>query len=228
MILGTISFDFDYLPLLIVVAIGWATPMLMNMFNLKRAPTVVAEMIAGYLIGHFLFDLSATSTEQVLEFAALSGFILLMFQSGLEIDVKKIRFNLPSKTDKASSWLKNPLIAGIIIFLVTLFLSFVAALLLSSMVDIKNTWYFALIMVTTSVGIILPVLKNSGETDTLYGQMLITGSAIADILSILLFTFTAFILRHGFQWNIFLVLLLFVAFYLFYYLAVRIHRNTLF
>ncbi len=228
MIVGTISFDFNYLPLLIVMAIGWATPMLMNILNLKRAPAVVVEMIAGYVIGHFLFDLSDTSSEQVLNFAALSGFILLMFQSGLEIDVKKIRFNLPSKADKASSWLKNPLTAGIIIFMVTLLLSFIAALLISNMINIKNTWYFALIMVTTSVGIILPVLKNSGETDTLYGQMLITGSAIADILSILLFTFTAFILRHGFEWNIFLVLLLFVAFYLFYYLGVRIKRNTIF
>lgn len=228
MVIGTISFDFDYLPLLIVVAIGWATPMVMNILNLKRAPTVVVEMIAGYLIGNFLFDLSATSGEHVLNFAALSGFILLMFQSGLEIDVKKIRFNLPSKNDRFQAWMKNPLIAGLIIFILTLVLSFFAALLLSQVIDINNTWYFALIMVTTSVGIILPVLKNSGETDTLYGQMLITGSAIADILSILLFTFTAFILRHGFQWNIFLVLLLFVAFYLFYYLGVRINRNTIF
>lgn len=228
MIIGTISFDFNYLPLLIVVAIGWATPMLMNILNLKRAPTVVVEMIAGYLIGHFLFDLSGESGEEVLNFAALSGFVLLMFQSGLEIDVKKIRFNLPSRKNKMTSWLKNPLISGLVIFMFTLLLSFLAALLLSNMVNIKNTWYFALIMVTTSVGIILPVLKNSGETDTLYGQMMITGSAIADILSILLFTFTAFILRHGFQWNIFLVLLLFVAFYLFYYLGVRINRNTIF
>ena len=30
-------------------------------------------------------------------------------------------------------------------------------------VETKNIWYFSLIMVTTSVGIIVPVLKNNGE-----------------------------------------------------------------
>jgi len=228
MVAGTISFDFDYLPLLIVVAIGWATPMLMHLLNLKRAPTVVVEIIAGYIIGHFLFDLSASSTEHALNFAALSGFLLLMFQSGLEIDVKKIHFNLPRRRDSFATALQNPLVSGSVIFLLTLLLSFLSTLLLGLVIPIKNTWYFALIMITTSVGIILPILKNSGEIDTLYGQVLITGSAIADILSILLFTFSAFIIRHGFQWKIFLVLLLFVLLYLFYYLGSHINKQTIF
>lgn len=228
MITGAISFDFDFLPLLIVVGIGWAVPMIMNALNMKRAPTVVAEIIAGYLIGSFLLGTTDSSSDQVLRFLALAGFILLMFQSGLEIDVKKIRFNLPRRHDSFATAIQNPLISGLIIFMLTLLLSFVSTLLLGLVIPIKNSWYFALIMITTSVGIILPVLKNSGETDTLYGQVLITGSAIADILSILLFTFSAFIIRHGFQWKIFLVLLLFVLLYLFYYLGSHIHRNTIF
>ena len=49
-------------------------------------------------------------------------------------------------------------------------------------------------MVTTSVSIVFPVLKNRGESLTSYGQTLIVSAAVADILSIILFTFTAFII----------------------------------
>ncbi|MCF8338919.1 MAG: cation:proton antiporter [Bacteroidales bacterium] len=224
--IGNISFDVNFIPLMVVVSIAWAIPMLMNILGLKKIPTVIVEILAGYFIGRFFLPFLGVEGIKNLEFLALSGFLFLMFESGLEININKIVFSFSKKSEGKKNLLENPLIAGLVIFASTLLLSFISAWGLNQLLPIKNIWYFSLILVTTSVGIILPVLKNRGETETKFGQMLVTGAAVADILSIILFTFTAFILRHGFQPEILLILAIFLAFYTFYYIGVKIHRKT--
>jgi len=117
---------------------------------------------------------------------------------------------------------------AIIYFILCLLISFIGSAGLDSLFESGNTWYFALILVTTSVGIILPVLKNRGETSGSYGQMIITSAAISDIFSIILFTFTAYVLKNGFRGEIFLILLLFALFYLMYAVGNRYRHLRLF
>jgi Trk K+ transport system NAD-binding subunit len=81
-------------------------------------------------------------------------------------------------------------------------------------------------MVTTSVGIILPVLKSRGEVSGAYGQMMIIIAAVADIASIILFTFTAYILKNGFRFEITYILLLFAFFYILYRLGNRVKDSS--
>lgn len=215
----SIPFDFDFLPLLIVVAIAWVIPIIMNLLRLRRIPTVVVEIIVGYFVGDYVIGYSTPDSMRVLEFLALSGFLFLMFLSGLEIDVDRIFTSVSLKKTSFSKIIRNPLWVGVAIFISTLLLSYVAAYALSGVVDITNIGYFALIMVTTSVGIVMPVLKNSGEVNTRFGQMIISAAAIADILSIILFTISAFIIENGFKLEIFWILLLIIAFYVFYHIG---------
>jgi Kef-type K+ transport system membrane component KefB len=147
-----------------------------------------------------------------------------MFLSGLEIDMDRVTGSVRVKRMKLSRIRYNPLALAIIYFIFTIVLSYAGAQALSYMVDIENRWYFALIMVTTSVGIILPVLKNRGEITGAFGQMLVIAAAVADILSIILFTFTAFILKNGFRIEILFILFLFGFFYLAYWLGNRFRR----
>lgn len=212
----SISFDVNYLPLLILIAAAWFVPMLMSVLRTKRIPSVIAEIIAGYIIGHFIFNHVDQEQLKLLDAFALSGFMFLMFLSGLEIDVTEIVASLPKKKITLSRFLSNPFLVGIAFFISSLVLSYGFALGLSHFYPINNVWYFSLIMVTTSVGIILPVLKNRGETNTRFGQMLMAAAAIADIFSIVLFSFTAYIIRNGFQPQLLLILGLFIVFYLFY------------
>lgn len=220
----SISFDFDYFPLLVIAAIAWLVPMVMTLFRGSRIPTVIIEIIAGYFIGRYLLEDYSAESLRVVEFLALTGFMFLMFLSGLEIDVDQIISSFPRKKITYSVFLKNPLLVGVFIFSITLALSYLSAVFLSSIVTIQNIWYFALIMVTTSVGIILPVLKNRGEIHTRYGQMLMLAAAVADILSILLFTVTAFIIKEGIQYDLLYILLLALIFILFYFSG-KVLRN---
>ncbi len=218
-----IAFDFEYFPLLIVVGVAWAVPMLMTALRLQKLPTVIMEIIAGYLIGHFIIGFASDESIRILDFLALTGFIFLMFLSGLEIDVDQIIFSLPRRRLTWQRFQRNPFLVGITYFLITLFLSFLGTLVLSTLIDINNVWYFSIIMVTTSVGIIFPVLKNRGETSTNYGQMMILAAAIADIVSIILFSFSSFIIRNGFQPEVLYIVGIFFIFYLAYYIGKKLN-----
>ena len=220
-----ISFDFEYLPLLIVVAIAWFVPMLLSVLRLQRIPAVIVEIVVGFLIGRYLLMNVGSGSMEILEFLALTGFIFLMFLSGLEIDTDQILASFPRRKLSIPRFLKNPLLVGLVFFILTLGLSYGGAATLSTLVDIPNIWYFSLIMVTTSVGIIFPVLKSRGETLGHFGQMLIMAAAVADILSILLFTFTAFIISKGFQPELLLVFALFLLVYVFYVLGRRLEAT---
>ncbi|MDZ7741785.1 MAG: monovalent cation:proton antiporter family protein [Bacteroidota bacterium] len=224
----TISFDFDYYPLLIVAALAWLIPMAMSLIKATKVPTVIVEILAGYFIGSYLLEGIPVESMQIVDFLALTGFMFLMFLSGLEIDVDQIINSFPRKRITYAGFLRNPFLVGIFVFGVTLLLSEIGSGLLSRVVDIRNVWYFALIMVTTSVGIILPVLKNRGEINTRYGQMLILAAAIADIMSILLFTITAFVIKEGFQFELLYILFLAVIFILFYVAGKQLNRISLF
>ncbi|MCF8304066.1 MAG: cation:proton antiporter [Bacteroidales bacterium] len=212
----TISFHFDYLPLLIVAGIAWLVPVLMSLVRLDKAPTIIVEIIAGYFVGKALLGDFPAESLQPLEFLALSGFMFLMFMSGLEIDIDQIKASLPRKRIKTSTLIENPLLVGLLIFISTLLLSFIGSYILSGFFVIRNVWYFSLIMVTSSVGIILPILKERGETRLKMGQMIILAAAVADILSIILFIFSAYIIRNGFDFELLLILILFVAFFVAY------------
>ena len=217
-----ISFHFDYFPLLVVAAIAWGTPILLTLFKLKKIPSVIVEIILGYFIGKFVLGSIDHESFRILEFFALTGFIFLMFLGGLEIDVDQIMASLPRKRLTYVRFIKNPLLVGIVFFFLSIILAFVGTLLLANLIDIPHVWYFSLIMVTTSVGIVLPVLKDRGEIKNRYGQMIIIAAAIADILSIILFTFTAFIIKNGFQPELLYILGLFIIFFVFYLLGNKV------
>lgn len=221
-----ISFDFEYYPLLIVVFIAVMIPLLLSALRIQRIPSVIIEIIAGYMVGKFLLNGFPDHHLQTLDFLALSGFMFLMFLSGLEIDVDQIRQSLPKKKLTGRVIQENPLLIGISIFIIALILSYGFAHLLNTIIHIQNKWYFALIMVTTSVGIILPVLKSQNEQSTRFGQMVITAAAIADIFSIVLFSFTAFILKQGFQPELLLIFAIFFVFYVMYFLGMRLTGKT--
>jgi len=223
-----ISFDFNYLPILIVVATAWFIPIVLSLLKFDKLPTVIAEIIAGFIVGKIIIVNFNTVSLSSLEPLALSGFIFLLFLGGLGIDTDQIAAALPRRKLSFSAYLKNPLLVGITFYFISLFLSYLGTLLLSRYIEINNLWYFALIMVTTSVGIILPILKNRSENNTRFGQMVITAAAIADIFSIVLFSVTAFVLKNGFKFELLYIIGLIAVFYIFYRIGLRIIQKPLF
>jgi len=224
MVFLVISFDFDFYPLLIIALIAWAIPLLMSLFRITKIPTVIVEILAGYFIGKWMLGMFPSDSAIFLDYLALTGFIFLMFLGGLEINMDQVIASFPRQKITYTKYLKNPLLVGMVYFMITILISYGSAWALSFFVEIRNVWYFSLIMVTTSVGIILPVLKSRAEINTHFGQMIILAAAIADIFSIILFTITAFILKNGLKLELAYILLLLVLFYLLYSIGKRFRK----
>ena len=212
----SISFQYDFYPFFVVAAIAFAAPILRSLFRLNKIPIVIIEIILGFLAGKFLFGNLSEDSFLILDFFALFGFLFLMFLSGLEIDVDQIIASFPRRKLTWVRFLKNPLLVGITQFILAVLFSYLVSLLLAQIIEIPSIWYFSLILITTSVAIVLPVLKGRGETGSRFGQMIIMAAAVADILSIILFTFTAHILKNGFHFKLIYILVLFVLFFIFY------------
>ncbi|MBL7138182.1 MAG: cation:proton antiporter [Bacteroidales bacterium] len=135
----------------------------MSLLRLRRIPTVIMEIVIGFLIGKFLFSYFTPESTEILDFLAFTGFMFLMFLSGLEIDVDQIVASFPRRRITLTRFQSNPLLVGLTIFIITVTLSYGGSLILSKYIAMESTFYFALIMITTSVGIIIPVLKERGD-----------------------------------------------------------------
>ena len=52
----SISLQFDYLPLLVVVGLAWLIPMALSVLKIKRVPSVIVEIFLGYFVASHLLQ----------------------------------------------------------------------------------------------------------------------------------------------------------------------------
>src|SRR3569832_973166 len=78
-----------YTYLLSVVSIGLLAPLARGFFPRFRLPAVVLELVLGIVIGPS--GLGWAEPDLPVSILALIGLALLLFLSGLEIDVKRLR-----------------------------------------------------------------------------------------------------------------------------------------
>src|SRR6516165_12330776 len=75
--------------LLIVVAAGLAAPLALGFFPRFRLPAIVLEIVLGIIIGPS--GLGWVKPDLPVSLLALVGLAFLLFLSGLEIDVERLR-----------------------------------------------------------------------------------------------------------------------------------------
>jgi CPA2 family monovalent cation:H+ antiporter-2 len=209
-----------FAPLLLVVFLAFIVPLVLSRFRKLRLPIVVGEILAGIIVGRSGFGW-VEHHDPVLGLLSDFGFVFLMFLSGIEIDFSSFRLSRSMKTEgKAMVWKPVPL--GVINFGMTLLLSLIIGFALFRYDLVRNPWIMALILSTTSLGVVMPVLKERGLSRGLFGQTLLISALIADFATMLLITVVVAILSTGLTFDILLIGILFLAFFLIY------HFGTLF
>jgi Kef-type K+ transport system membrane component KefB/Trk K+ transport system NAD-binding subunit len=204
----------SFIPLLLVVFLAFIVPILLSRFKRLRVPIVVGEILAGILIGPSIFGWVQPHIP-VLDLLAEFGFVFLMFLSGMEIDFSNLRIQRATQQQKAKNRQFSPLMIGGLSFLLTLILSSIVGYGLFTFGYVNDIWMSALILSTTSLGIVVPVLKERGLSTGRYGQTLLVAALIADFATMLLITVDVAVLSHGLTFDILLIGVLFVAFFLF-------------
>jgi Kef-type K+ transport system membrane component KefB len=204
----------SFVPLLLVSGLAFAVPLLVSRLRRFPIPIVVGEILLGIVIGRSGFDL--VRYDSWLQFLAEFGFAYLMFLSGLEVDIDLLRpthnHDVNGKTKVAIESNRSPLKLAFVTFALTLALAFGVALALTSSGLIKQPWLMALVLSTTSLGLVVPTLKERGLSGAPFGQAILVAALVADFVTMFLITVVAGWLSSGPTLKLFLGLLLLGAF----------------
>jgi trk system potassium uptake protein TrkA len=164
-------------PLLLVVALGFVVPFVLTQFKKLRLPVVVGEIAVGILIGRSGMNL-IPEEDPILTLLSEFGLVFLMFISGLEIDFSNLGLSSLKNGVRQEKW--GPLPLAVVSFILTLAASVLISLLLVQVNLVKNPWMMSLILSTTSLGVVVPVLKERGLIIGQYGQSILISAWIAD------------------------------------------------
>lgn len=205
----------SFLPLLVVLLIAFAVPILLSRLKRVSIPTIVGEIVAGMAVGRSGIAVIPPD-DPLLVILANFGIVFLMFLSGMEIDFQSLRSYAPSATERLRGNRLGIFPLACLHFALTLLLASFAAYVLVRFELATNIWIVALILSTTSLGVVLPVLKETDLITRPLGQYILVTAVIADFVTMFLITVAVAIVSHGLTAEILLIALLFLAFFLTY------------
>jgi Kef-type K+ transport system membrane component KefB len=156
--------------LLIIVAVGFAAPLVLGFFPSVRLPSVVLEIVAGIVVGPAL--LGWVSVDEPVRVFSTVGLAYLLFLAGLEVDFERLRGRV--------------LRLALVGFVVSLAIAIVVGLLLKAGGFVSQPLFVAIVLSATSLGVLVPVLKDVGEIESTFGQLIIASATIADFATVIL------------------------------------------
>ena len=220
-----------FTPLLIVIALAFSVPLVLMRFQRLRLPIVVGEILAGIVVGRSGFGW-VTHEDALLTLLAEFGFVFLMFLAGMEIDFANLNMerahSVPGRGARTSLSAAGkhrlrtlgPVPLSLLSFLLTLALSTIVGFTLLRLGLVRSPWMMALIMSTTSLGVVMPVLKEQELTRGRFGQSILIAALIADFTTMLLITIVVATVSHGLTFELLLISVLFVVVFLLYRLGI--------
>lgn len=156
--------------LLAVVAVGMFAPLALGFFPRLRLPAIVLEIVLGIVLGPS--GLGWVEPDLPVSLLALVGLAFLLFLAGLEVDVQHLHGRVLALTALG--------------FAVSFAIAILLGLGLHAGGFVKSPLFVAIVLVATSLGVIVPVLKDSGNTSSSFGQLVIAAASIADFGAIIL------------------------------------------
>jgi Kef-type K+ transport system membrane component KefB len=164
--------ELHFTNLLIVVAAAFAVPLLLGLAPKVRLPAVVLEIVVGIIIGPS--GLGWVKIDEPIAVLSLIGLAFLLFLAGLEIDFSKLRGRVLKLTSGG--------------FAVSLVIAVLAGLALKAGGFASKPLFAAILLSATSLGIIIPLLKDARESGSTFGQLVIAAGSIADFGAVILLT----------------------------------------
>lgn len=188
--------------LLLITALAALVPLLATRFQRFRVPIVVGEILVGIVIGKSGFHLVAEN--EIIQFLAWFGFIFLMFLSGLELDFGA----LASNGSDTAPWWKRPLPLAAGSFVITLALGMGTGKLMQLMGVTDAPVLMGLILSTTSLGVVMPVLKEKRLVTSPYGQSILVAALLADFITLFLLSIDVALIAKGLTLDVLLIFVL--------------------
>ncbi|MGW5239284.1 cation:proton antiporter [Monashia sp. NPDC004114] len=158
--------------LLIVAVVALAAPLLVSVIPRVRVPAVVMEIVAGVVLGPAV--LGVAEADLAVQVMAVIGLAFLLFMVGLELDVRVLRGTV--------------LRLAALGYLLSLALGGGIGLVVTAAGWVQGPLLIAIALSATSLGLVVPVLKDAGRLDSTLGRLTIAAATLADVAAILLLT----------------------------------------
>lgn len=171
-------------------------------------PAAVGEIIYGIIIASLIPY--GESQLVMVEYFSTLGFLILMYLAGLELDFERFKA-LPKK----ELW----------IYVLTFIPVAAAAWYLSF--KLQLSWGFAIIFFTSGIGLLFPVLKDTGLLKTDFGQKLLIITMIGEILTLAGLTVLTIISKYSFTIDSARQILYLAVFFLVIYFIMKILKVML-
>lgn len=156
--------------LLVVSLIAVLAPLVLGFLPRLRLPSPVLEIAAGVALGPGALGwVRADLPVQVL---SVVGLAFLLFLSGLEIDVGSLR--------------GRPLQRSVVGYAITLVLGLAIGFTLRATGTIGDGVLLAVMLSATSLGLVVPVLKDAGHLESPVGTQILVACSVADLAAIVL------------------------------------------
>jgi Kef-type K+ transport system membrane component KefB len=133
-------------------------------------PAVVVEIVLGIVVGPHVLDWARV--DDPVAILSVIGLAFLLFLCGLEVDLDQLRGRV--------LWL-----AGVA-FAATVGLAVGVGIALDRAGLVKSPLLAAIILTATSLGLVLPTLKERDRTSTNFGRLVFAGATLGNLVSALL------------------------------------------
>jgi Kef-type K+ transport system membrane component KefB len=150
--------------------VALAAPLALGLVPRVRLPAMVLEIMLGIAIGPEV--LGWVSIDKPIQVMSLLGLAFLLLLAGLEVEYERFR----------GARLRFTTIG----YAISFGLALLIGLGLHAGGLVKSPLLIGIALSATSLGIVIPVLKDAGQVDTAFGQLVVAGASIAEIATIVL------------------------------------------
>jgi Kef-type K+ transport system membrane component KefB len=161
-----VSFD----SLTVVLGIAFLVPLALGFIPRIRIPAVVVEIVLGIIVGPQVLDWARV--DGAVAVLSVIGLAFLLFLCGLDVELDRLRGRVLS----LAAWS----------FALSLLLALAVGFTLDLAGLVKSPLLAAVILTATSLGLVLPSLKEDGRNTTMFGQLVFAGATLGNLVSALL------------------------------------------
>jgi Kef-type K+ transport system membrane component KefB len=156
--------------LLVVAGVAVVVPLFLGLVPAIKVPGVVLEILGGVLVGPQV--LGWVHLDVAVRVTSDLGLGFLLFLAGFEIDLRFFDRRVMSVVSRA--------------FLVSAALALMVGYGLQGIGQIRDGLLVGITLMATSLGILVPILKDADQTETALGRLIMGAGSLAELAPLIL------------------------------------------
>ena len=160
--------EISFSNVVIVAAVAFAAPLVLGLIPKLRLPAIVLEI--GIAIGPS--GLGWVKSDLPVQVLALVGLAFLLFLAGLDVELERLR--------------GRPLRLAGLGFVLSLGLALSLGYTLDAAGQVRSPLFVGIVLSATALGLVAPILKDAGESEGEFGQIVLAAATIADFGTVIL------------------------------------------